>query len=87
MSAVVVVRNKLGDTKEVTDFSAWRREVGGGAVGFVIQTPTEVLVDTCKIMTLLPPGRYDAEMVRKARLPKSVMMKEELQGYDAWKCV
>ena len=51
MSVTVAVRNKKGETTNcIDDFKTWRREVGGGAVGFVIQTPTEVLVDTCTLM-------------------------------------
>ena len=87
MSVVVAVRNKHGESMEVTDFSAWRRTVGGGPVGFVIKTPAaeEVLVNTCKMMARLPPGRYDGEMVRRVKLPRT--LERELTGHDVWKCV
>lgn len=87
MSVVVVVRNKQGEPMEVKDFSAWRRVVGGGSVGFVIKTPAaeEVLVNTCKMMARLPSGRYDAEMVRRVKLPRT--LEQDLTGHDVWKCV
>jgi hypothetical protein len=87
MSVVVVVRNKQGEPMDVTDFSAWRRAMGGGPVGFVITTPAaeEVFVNTCKMMARLPPGRYDGEMVRRVKMPRK--LEKELTGHDVWKCV
>ena len=83
---VVVVRSKHAEPTDVTDFSAWRRAVGGGPVGFVITTSeTEVLVDTCKMMARLPPGRYDAEMVRRVKLTQ--VLEKDLKGHDVWKSV
>ena len=82
------VRNKNGELLgEVTarSFVAFKREQPGQvALLLTIGEDRDVLIDTCAVFKMLPPGHFDARLLQKVRLPRKYT-KGDLAGCDAWK--
>ena len=86
--ATVRVRNKNGELRgEVTarSFGAFKREKPGQvALLITLGGNKDVLIDTCAVFKMLPPGLFDARLLQKVRLPREHTICD-LKGCDAWK--
>ena len=86
--ACLHVRNKKGELLgEVTArrFGAFKREqTGQVALLLTLGEDKDVLIDTCAMLNMLPPGCYDARLLQKVALPRKYT-KEDLRDCDAWK--
>ena len=91
MTVSVTIRSKSGVPESVTTgtFRAWKKRVGRDTA-FVLQIPGSdgLFVQTWRDMqsVKLPAGVYEAELVRRVKLPQK-LARGELKGCDAWKCV
>ena len=88
--ASVAIRSTSGgqDSNVTTaSFKAWKKRAGRNTA-FVLQVPGAdgYLVQTWRDMQALPPGKYEAELVRRVQLPQNIA-RRELEGYEAWKSV
>ena len=84
----VEVQSKSGDVETVTpeSFAAWTRRAGK-SVGFVVKTAdSELIVLTRGDMRRLPPGSFDAELVRRCAIADPLLKKQH-RGCDAWRGV
>ena len=86
--ATVRVRNKAGEVvDDVTarSFGAFKRKhPGQAALLLTLGEDKDVLIDTCAMLNMLPPGCYDARLLQKVALPRKYT-KEDLRDCDAWK--
>ena len=84
----VRVRNKNGElVGEITarSFGAFKREKPGQvALLITLGENKDVLIDTCAVFKMLPPGLFDARLLQKVKLPRKYT-KGGLEGCDAWK--
>ena len=85
----VTVRSKAGEMEQITNesFLAWKRRVGKYA-GFVVKLSQddERLVCARGEMQRLPPGSFEADLVRKCAVADP-LLKKKLRGSDVWKGV
>ena len=66
-------------------FGAFKREQPGQvALLLTIGEDRDVLIETCAVFKMLPPGNFDARLLQKVRLPRKYA-KGDLEGCDAWK--
>ena len=86
--ATVRVRNKAGEVvDDVTaqSFGAFKRKHPGQvALVLTLAEGRDVLIETCAVFKMLPPGHFDARLLQKVKLPRKYT-KCDLEGCDAWK--
>ena len=85
----VEVRSKSGQVEQLTpeSFPSWKRRVGTHT-GFVVKLAQddERLVLTRGELRALPPGSFEAELVRRCAIADP-LLKKQLHGCDEWKGV
>ena len=86
----ITIRSRNGDqdcSVTAESFRAWKKRAGRDTA-FVLQIPGSdgFFVQTWRDMQAVPPGKYEAQLVQRLKLPKKVA-RGELKGCDAWKCV
>ena len=87
--ACAAVHSKSGEVGRLTPdrFPSWKRKVGKD-VGFVVKLSqdAERLVLTRGQMLALPPGSFEAELVKRCTIADP-MLKKQMRGCDLWKAV
>ena len=83
------LRAKSGEMDQITSesFPSWKRRVGKNT-GFVVKLPEddERLVCTRSEMRTLPPGSFEADLVRKCKIEDPIL-KKKFRGSEIWKGV
>ena len=87
MAATLRVHDKAGElVAEVTprsfgDFK--RQQPGRVALLLTLGDGDHILIDTCAVFKLVPPGCYNARLLQKVKLPRNCTG-GDLRGCDAW---
>ena len=81
------VYNKAGECLDEVTVGNWasfkRQQAGKVALLLRVGEDDHALIDTLKLFRRLPPGLYDARLVKKVALPRKYT-RGALVGCDAW---